>query len=158
MRAHCNGELMRIMAVSDNDLRYCFYNYEPYSREVHLSWEMYYEKNKGRPLRPLFLKALQYITPSANRAVDLGCGVGTEVSDLLQRGFEVHAVDQEAKSIELVKLNSANSSKLHTHLSSLEKWTAWPCVDFLFSYHSLPFCEPNKFYTVIEKALSSLNR
>lgn len=125
--------------------------------EVVLSWEMYYEKNRGRPLRPLFVQAIQFVDSSASRAVDLGCGVGTEVADLLQRGFEVHAVDQEPKSIELVKLNSLNSPKLHTHLSSLETWKAWPTVDFLFAYHSFPFCDSKNFISVIEKAFSSLS-
>lgn len=121
-----------------------------------MSWEMYYEKNKGRPLRSLFVQAIQFVNPSATHAVDLGCGVGTEVADLLQRGFEVHAVDQEIKSIELVKANTSNSPNLHAHLSSLENWTVWPKVDFLFAYHSFPFCDSKNFISVIEKAFSSI--
>lgn len=122
-----------------------------------MSWEKYYEKNKGRPLRVLYAQAIQFLRPSAKRAVDLGCGIGTEVFDLLQRGFEVHAVDKEPKSIELIKSNvSANSEKLHVHLSSLESWNAWPQVDFLFAYHSFPFCTPQSFDAVFTKSLMSV--
>lgn len=122
-----------------------------------MSWEKYYEKNKGRALRPLYLKTLQFLKPSAKRAVDLGCGVGTEVFDLLKRGFEVHAVDQEPKSIELIKkLAPINSDRLHTHLSSLENWSVWPKADFVFAHHSFPFCSSHSFDSVIEKALFSI--
>jgi len=122
-----------------------------------LSWEIYYEKNKGRPLRPLYSQAVSFLNPSAKKAADLGCGVGTEVLDLLQRGFEVHALDQEAKSIEHVtQLTQAHCSRLHTHISSLENWEVWPKVDFLFAYHSFPFCSADQFDAVIEKSLSSV--
>lgn len=122
-----------------------------------MSWENYYEKNKGRPLRTLYCQAIQFLSPSAKRAVDLGCGIGTEVFDLLQRGFEVHAVDQELKAIELVSKSApVKSGRLHTYVSSLENWTAWPKVDFLFAYHSFPFCESKSFTSVIEKAFSSV--
>lgn len=120
-----------------------------------MSWKKYYEKNKGRPLRSLYVQAVRYLDSSAQRAADLGCGVGTEVFDLLQRDFEVHAVDQEAESIELVAALS-NSPKLITHLSALENWNAWPSVDFLFAYHSFPFCPSQSFDSVVEKAFSSV--
>jgi trans-aconitate methyltransferase len=121
-----------------------------------LSWEKYYEKNKGRALRPLYSQAIQFLSPWAKQALDLGCGVGVEVLDLLRRGLEVHAVDQESKAIELVQASSENSKKLQTHLTSLEKWNAWPAVDFLFAYHSLPFCAAESFESVMDKALSSV--
>ena len=122
-----------------------------------MSWDKYYEKNKGRPLRALYSQAILFLRPSANRAMDLGCGDGTEVLDLLQRGFEVHAVDQEPKSIELISKNAATKSeKFHSHVSSLENWNIWPKVDFLFAYHSFPFCKPHGFDDVVAKSLSSV--
>lgn len=121
-----------------------------------MSWQKYNEKNKGRPLRPLYSRAIQFLSPSAMRAVDLGCGVGTEVLDLLQRGLEVHAVDQDPNAIELVTNTAADSKMLHAHLSSLENWNIWAQVDFLFAYHSLPFCAAQSFESVVEKSLSSV--
>lgn len=123
-----------------------------------MSWDQYYEKNLGRSLRPLYLQAIQFVPSSAKQAADLGCGIGTEVQDMLKRGFEVHAIDQEAKAIQLVQESvKENSNRLRAHHSSLEDWKIWPEVDFLFAYHSFPFCSPASFEAVVNKSLSSVN-
>lgn len=123
-----------------------------------MSWERYYQKNKGRPLRALYSHAIVLAPPTAKIAMDLGCGIGTEVLDLLSRGFEVHAVDQEPQAIELLNsLVEERRNKLHMHLSSLESLTTWPPTDFLFAYHSFPFCRPEQFRAVVDKALTSIS-
>lgn len=123
-----------------------------------MSWEEYYEKSKGRPVRGLYARAIKFIDPSAKCAVDLGCGDGTEALDLLSRGLIVHAVDQEVTSIQFVKSQSNRNPQLYTHHSSLENWQEWPKTDFLFAYHSLPFVAHDRFREVIKQALESVNK
>lgn len=123
--------------------------------ETKNSWKKYYEKNQGRGLRPLYLKALPFLHSSAAVALDLGCGDGKEVLDLLARGFQVHAMDQEQEAIDLI-LQQSDSVQLLTYVSSLENWQEWPQVDFLFAHHSLPFCRQEKLDNVLEQAISTL--
>ncbi len=121
-----------------------------------LSWEKYYEKNKGRPVRTLYSDAIKLLPPSSTKALDAGCGAGIEVLDLMARGFQVHAIDQEMKSIELIRLQVGNDPRLQTYISSLENWNEWPKVDFLFAYHSFPFCSVGSFDSVLQKATESV--
>ena len=123
-----------------------------------MSWEKYYEKSQGRPVRSLYARAIKHIDPSAKCAVDLGCGDGTEALDLLGRGLTVHAVDQEATSVNFVKSQSNNHPNLYTHQSALENWQEWPKADFLFAYYSLPFVAHDRFHAVIDQALASVNQ
>lgn len=124
-----------------------------------MSWKKYYEKSKGRPLRALYSQAIAFLDSSAKIAMDLGCGSGTEVLDLLNRGFEVHAVDQESMAIEFLTSQATEAQKkLQPHLCSLETLKAWPQTDFLFAYHSFPFCKPDQFDDVVEKALRSVSK
>jgi SAM-dependent methyltransferase len=59
-------------------------------------WTKYYEAQLGRAPRPLYLDAVaRFDRPG--RAVDLGCGDGTESLDLLARGWRVYAVDRNPR-------------------------------------------------------------
>lgn len=125
-------------------------------------WEIYYEKNKNRSVRPLYAEAISifYSTnrdPSSHVAMDLGCGVGIEVLDLLQRGFTVHAVDQEAQAIELVKVKASQfSERLYTDTVSFEKMKKWPKVDFFYSFHALPFCDRSAFEDTVQRSIEAV--
>lgn len=123
-----------------------------------MSWSIYYQKNKDRELRPLYKRAIKFIEPTATKAIDLGCGTGTEVVDLLKRGLIVHAVDKEPQAFEFLKSQIEDfQEKFHPHLSALENLKIWPQVDFLFAYHSFPFCKRESFRSVLKKALNSLS-
>ena len=64
-------------------------------------WKDYYQKLKGRAPRPLLLDVLaNYADMSTHRtAIDLGCGDGTEAALLLERGWNVLAVDGQQAAI-----------------------------------------------------------
>ncbi len=87
-----------------------------------MSWESYYKKTSNRPVRSLFEKAIKYLVNSTKTAMDLGCGDGTEVIELLKLGYDVHAVDQENKFLEAIDLKSKNVSKLHSHVTTFENF------------------------------------
>lgn len=113
-----------------------------------MSWEKYFEKCKGRPVRPLYAKAIELVPDfkSGHRtAVDLGCGAGIETADLLRRGWNVIAIDREPTSISIVlELAGLQSNQnLKTICSSFEELREIPVAEFIYSYHSLPFCHAN---------------
>lgn len=121
-----------------------------------MSRQKYYQKTKDRPVRQLYVEALKYLPPNSKVALDLGCGAGIEVIDLVSRGFEVHAVDQEASFLEFISARVDKNPLLHTHASLIETWTGWQSVDFLFAYDSLPFCKIGALSSVLEKVISSV--
>jgi SAM-dependent methyltransferase len=124
---------------------------------VEVSWEVYFEKNKDRTLRPLYSKAISLFDSKPQVAMDLGCGVGTEVADLLQRGFTVHALDQESSAIDLVKAKTVGfADRLLTYVMPFELMRDWPSVDFLYSFHALPFCNRTYFDEVVNRSIKSI--
>lgn len=111
-----------------------------------MSWEQYFAKNNGRPVRPLYAQAIELVSASESAlltAVDMGCGAGIETSDLLRRGWNVIAVDQELSSIStVIELAQRQSNQnLRTICSRFEDLQSIPSAEFVYAYHSLPFCK-----------------
>lgn len=124
-----------------------------------MAWEVYYEKNINRNLRPLYLKAIQYLSSDDWTAMELGCGVGTETLDLLKRGFNVTAIDQEPKAIEFLLERCQKFKKnLQTKISKFENIQEWPKVDFLYAFHSLPFCNETHFDEILVASINSVRK
>ncbi len=126
-----------------------------------MSWEQYFEKNKGRAVRPLYAKAIELVSlgqSGASTAIDLGCGAGIESVDLLTRGWNVIGIDQESTSFTTV-LELAGpqlAQKLTTVCSRFEDLIEIPAAEFIYSYHSLPFCHADHFdrlWTLIQNAV-----
>ena len=117
------------------------------TQEDH-SWEEYYRAIKGRPPRQLLLDALAYFPGDSahKKAIDLGCGDGTESALLLERGWHVLAIDGEPASIEhlLAKISKEQQTRLQTQVSKFEDVVLSP-VDLLHASLSLPFCPPEHF-------------
>ena len=112
------------------------------------SWEEYYRAIKGRPPRQLLLDALAYFPGGSaqRKAIDLGCGDGTEAALLLERGWDVLAIDGEPASIEhlLAKISKEQQTRLQTQVSKFEDVVLTP-ADLLHASLSLPFCPPEHF-------------
>jgi cyclopropane fatty-acyl-phospholipid synthase-like methyltransferase len=123
------------------------------------TWENYFQHHKARTPRDLYLKSLEFLKGDTKlmSAMDLGCGQGNEVEDLLKRGFSVLAVDLEARAIELV-LERCNglTDKLTTRVSSFESLTSWPSVDLFCSLYAIPFCGPEKYNFVLDQAIQAV--
>src|SRR5215813_2806386 len=61
------------------------------------AWAAYYEKLRDRPPRRTLVTALDKFGPGSRGAlaIDLGCGDGRDVIEMLRRGWRVVAVDAE---------------------------------------------------------------
>ena len=52
-----------------------------------MSWEQYFEKNKGRPVRSLYLQAIELVSASESEeltAIDIGCGAAPMIQYYLE--------------------------------------------------------------------------
>jgi SAM-dependent methyltransferase len=128
-----------------------------------MSWDQYYKLNLGRPVRPVLSQVLSLIesrAPSSKAlfAIDLGCGAGIETAELLQRGWRVFAIDRQPSSIEALKnlVPSEARDRLAIACQSFEELSSLPVADLVFSYHSLPFCEPRSFSELLRKVKDSI--
>jgi trans-aconitate methyltransferase len=124
-------------------------------------WEEYYQKTRGRAPRPLLLNALDYFSdgsaPAGRTAIDLGCGDGTETAVLLERGWNVLAIDGEPTSIAhlLGKISKEGQERLQTQVANFQDVRLSP-ADLIHASFSLPFCPPEHFgvfWTKIVKAI-----
>ena len=124
------------------------------SRASDAAWEDYYRAIEGRPLRPLFLDAIEFVPVSAANdripvAVDLGCGAGTETLALLGRGWAVTAVDGAPEAIARLResVGPEHAERLTTIVSAFHE-AELPAADFVHASLSLPFCAPQEFADV----------
>lgn len=109
------------------------------------SWREYYQKVAQRPPRQLFIDAVERF-PSPGVAIDLGCGGGIETRELLRRGWQVIAVDQEAAALELLDetVPGEDRGRLTPYMATFDALEL-PSADFIWAGLSLPFCEPPSF-------------
>jgi len=124
-------------------------------------WEDYYQKTQGRAPRPLLLNALACFpdgpAPAEQTAIDLGCGDGTETAVLLERGWNVLAIDGQPASIShlLAKISKEQQERLQTRIVKFEDVTLSP-ADLIHASLSLPFCPPEHFESLWRKIIKAI--
>jgi tellurite methyltransferase len=86
---------------------------------------------------------------STRRAVDLGCGAGTETLELLQRGWQVHAIDAHRSCLEFTRRRAEEAgvaSRLTLECREFEELVLPPRGYALaHAGFSLPFCRSEAF-------------
>jgi SAM-dependent methyltransferase len=108
-------------------------------------WSEYYRKVRGRPINAIFGQALmRFERPGF--AIDLGCGAGVETLHLLQRGWQVLAIDKQEAAVDHVHdgAEPEQRERLETRVAPFEGLTL-PPADFIWAGLSLPFCSPDHF-------------
>ena len=106
-------------------------------------WSDYYDANEGREPREQLLDVLgRFDRPGA--AIDLGCGAGVDTVAMLERGWDVLAIDAEPDAIGRLRARAGDRDALHTELSPMED-AVLPPVDLVWASYSLFFCDPARF-------------
>lgn len=109
------------------------------------SWSEYYRRVAARPPRPLLIQAAE-LFPTPGLAIDLGSGGGIETRELLRRGWEVVAVDQEPAAFEyLTPLIAPEDRARFTPLIAPFATLTLPAADLIWAGLSVPFCHPDHF-------------
>ena len=113
-------------------------------------WAAYYEKLRDRPPRRTLLVALDNFgaPPPGARAVDLGCGDGRDVVEMLRRGWRVFAVDAEPAALKQLQARRdlpavANVTPI---VSRFEEVAMPHGVHLINSSFALPLCEAADFH------------
>lgn len=125
-------------------------------------WAEYYRKTGERPPRDTLLEALdrfdaEPVSDASRLAVDLGCGGGRDVVEMLRRGWSVLAIDAEQSAIDHMRgrTDIAPDAPLDTMVSRFED-AAWPKADLVNSSFALPLCPPEHFDEVWRRIVGSL--
>ncbi|MEI6065488.1 MAG: class I SAM-dependent methyltransferase, partial [Pseudanabaena sp. ELA748] len=129
---------------------------------LHRDWSAYYRAVAGRPPRDTLLKALdrcdaENAAKSPRFAVDLGCGDGRDTVELLNRGWQVLAIDGNEEAIaKLYDRKDIDSTWLETQVMRFESIDLPDSVDLINSSFALPFCRPENFPNLWNKITASL--
>lgn len=112
-------------------------------------WEAFYKTFEGRAPSALLSRALDLGVPAATPplALDLGCGSGIETCLLLERGWQVLAIDQEAMAIERLRtrVGPLAAGRLRTLQQHFETLDELPPAQLIHAGLAWPFCHPEWF-------------
>src|SRR5476649_945659 len=115
-------------------------------------WAAYYQQLRDRPPRRTLLAALdRFGTPAAGAlAVDLGCGDGRDIVELLRRGWRVVAVDAEPAALKQLQTRPdlPAGSDIEPIVGRFEEVTLPQGVHLINSSFALPLCAPADFRRV----------
>ena len=122
-------------------------------------WAAYYEKLRERPPRRTLITALDRFGPAAagSLAVDLGCGDGRDVIEMLRRGWRVVAVDAEPEALK--QLQARPLPERHELTPILARFEQVPLpigLSLVNSSFAMPLCEPAAFHQLWERIREAL--
>ena len=122
-------------------------------------WAAYYQQLRDRPPRRTLLAALDRFgePPADALAVDLGCGDGRDVVEILRRGWSVVAIDAESEALrQLSARNLPNAERLTPVLARLEEVPLPIGLHLVNSSFAMPLCEPERFRDLWSRICESL--
>jgi len=123
------------------------------------SWQAYYQFTEEAPPRETLLFALQRFEEEGvcGKAVDLGCGNGRDTLELLRRGWQVEAIDQEVEAGAMIApLLPADWAIRFQFTEVAFDRISWSTADFINASYALPFCTKQYFAKVWQGLSSSL--
>lgn len=111
-------------------------------------WNEYNEARKNKPPRELLTKAVG----AGGYALDLGAGALNDTRYLLEKGYEVDAVDSSPSILELGK-----DLKAHLFVSTFDTFN-FPTAtyDLINAAYALPFNPPETFDAMFARLVASL--
>src|SRR5262245_59714707 len=132
---------------------------EDRSADNSAKWAAYYDKLRDRPPRRMLLTALDSFGPSAagSLEIDLGCGDGRDVIELLRRSWEVVAVDAEPQAIRKLQERPLPDDTMLTPVVARFEEVPLPIgVRLVNSSFAMPLCEPAAFRALWERIRDAL--
>ncbi len=118
--------------------------------KTEFNWTEYYNNHRNSKPTSTLLKGLKYFNDRKlslrKKSIDIGCGQGTDVAELLREGWDVLAVDKESEAEEIIidRFSKFHGKELITQVQKMENIVI-PQITLLNASFSLPFCNPNKF-------------
>ncbi|HTR87629.1 MAG TPA: class I SAM-dependent methyltransferase [Reyranella sp.] len=122
-------------------------------------WAAYYEKLRDRPPRKTVLAALDRFDPlpADPLAIDLGCGDGRDVTEILRRGWKVVAVDAEPEALkQLANRNLPDSERITPINARFEEVPLPIGLQLVNSSFAMPLCEPARFHELWARIVEAL--
>jgi tellurite methyltransferase len=119
-------------------------------------WGEYYDKLRDRPPRRTLLAALDAFgeTPDEALAVDLGCGDGRDIVEILRRGWNVVAVDAEPEALR--RLEERGLPNITPIVARFEDVPLPIGVRLVNSSFAMPLCEPERFHELWARIVEAL--
>ncbi len=108
----------------------------------------------AQPAHPLY-EVLDAYLPPTGLAVELGCGVGTGVLRLLERGLDVVAVDNDPDVLEVLKKRLPDGARAILVESRIEEFTL-PACDVIVGGFCLFFLSPKEFRALWKRMRAAL--
>lgn len=112
-------------------------------------WAAYYTQLRDRPPRKTTLAALdRFGSPCADALViDLGCGDGRDVVEIVRRGWSVVAVDAEPAALQQLAARQIPGAERVTPVAARLEDVPLPIgLSWVNSSFAMPLCEPAKFH------------
>lgn len=127
-------------------------------RDDETIWSRHQEKTFNRPPHDILLRALNYFGKFSGYAIDLGCGAGMDTMELIRKGWEVLAIDNNPYSFEKIKLklDEKQLDKLETRKGKFEE-LEFPQAHLINASFSIPFCRPESFNRLWENIVEAIN-
>jgi len=119
-------------------------------------WAAYYDKLRDRPPRKTLMAALDAFgePPPDALAIDLGCGAGRDIVEILRRGWRVVAVDSEPEALR--QLEARNLPGITPVLARFEEVPLPLGLHLVNSSFALPLCEPARFHELWPRIVEAL--
>ena len=119
-------------------------------------WKAYYDAVADRPPRKTILTALDAFK-KPGMAIDLGCGDGRDTIAILERNWQVLAIDRESEAItRLLARFDFNPQQLTTQIVSFEQLQLPKQVNLINASFCLPFCSVDAFPSLWNQIYNSL--
>ena len=124
-------------------------------------WTQYYNNHRNSKPTSTLLKGLKYFNDRKlslrKKSIDIGCGQGTDVAELLREGWDVLAVDKESEAEKIIidRFSKFHGKELITQVQKMENIVI-PQITLVNASFSLPFCNPDNFSELWNKITSSI--
>lgn len=112
-------------------------------------WASYYRQLRDRPPRRTLLAALDAFgaKPPGALAIDLGCGDGRDVVEMLRRNWRVIAVDAEPEALRQLQARGLPGGGDVTPITARLEEVPIPLgVHLVNSSFAMPLCPPEAFF------------